>query len=334
MALGTLFGGWRIVKTMGMKITKLKPVGGFCAETARRDHAVPRHRASASRSRPRTRSPARSSASARRASSRRCAGASPADRLGVGADDSRRRRRSPRSTWWLAHALSADGSADVRRFRAQSSAARLRDLGLSRTAGGAVVHHAGRARAARHASRSATSRASRCSTVARRAGEIPAEAHAAGQRIGDRAHVHPRLRRPRGAAARHVASLVDRVDGGAAVRDGRARDQRDLGRQPRAGRWSRRVRSTLLGLTAGPVLVGASIWLIDVDHGAVARDHPARDDARPLDRRAAADRADRGRARAALQARARAPVRWAPRSSAACSRRSPSRWRSTASRGT
>ena len=34
MGLGTLFGGWRIVRTMGMKITKLKPVGGFCAETA------------------------------------------------------------------------------------------------------------------------------------------------------------------------------------------------------------------------------------------------------------------------------------------------------------
>ena len=33
LALGTLFGGWRIVKTMGQKITKLKPVGGFCAET-------------------------------------------------------------------------------------------------------------------------------------------------------------------------------------------------------------------------------------------------------------------------------------------------------------
>lgn len=33
IGLGTLFGGWRIVKTMGMKITKLKPVGGFCAET-------------------------------------------------------------------------------------------------------------------------------------------------------------------------------------------------------------------------------------------------------------------------------------------------------------
>lgn len=33
MGLGTLFGGWRIVKTMGQRITKLKPVGGFAAET-------------------------------------------------------------------------------------------------------------------------------------------------------------------------------------------------------------------------------------------------------------------------------------------------------------
>jgi len=34
MGLGTLFGGWRIVKTMGMKITKLKPVSGFCASAS------------------------------------------------------------------------------------------------------------------------------------------------------------------------------------------------------------------------------------------------------------------------------------------------------------
>ena len=34
ISLGTLFGGWRIVHTMGTRITKLKPVGGFCAETA------------------------------------------------------------------------------------------------------------------------------------------------------------------------------------------------------------------------------------------------------------------------------------------------------------
>ena len=33
IALGTLFGGWRIVKTMGQRITKLKPIGGFAAET-------------------------------------------------------------------------------------------------------------------------------------------------------------------------------------------------------------------------------------------------------------------------------------------------------------
>lgn len=34
IALGTYFGGWRIVHTMGTRITKLRPVGGFCAETA------------------------------------------------------------------------------------------------------------------------------------------------------------------------------------------------------------------------------------------------------------------------------------------------------------
>jgi len=34
MGLGTLFGGWRIVKTMGLRITKLKPIGGFCASAS------------------------------------------------------------------------------------------------------------------------------------------------------------------------------------------------------------------------------------------------------------------------------------------------------------
>ena len=34
IALGTFFGGWRVIKTMGMKLTKLKPVHGFCAESA------------------------------------------------------------------------------------------------------------------------------------------------------------------------------------------------------------------------------------------------------------------------------------------------------------
>ncbi len=34
MGFGTLFGGWRIVKTMGMRITKLRPLGGFCASAS------------------------------------------------------------------------------------------------------------------------------------------------------------------------------------------------------------------------------------------------------------------------------------------------------------
>jgi PiT family inorganic phosphate transporter len=34
IALGTLMGGWRVIQTMGAKLTKLRPVQGFCAETA------------------------------------------------------------------------------------------------------------------------------------------------------------------------------------------------------------------------------------------------------------------------------------------------------------
>ncbi len=34
ISLGTMIGGWRVIKTMGMRLTHLKPVGGFCAETA------------------------------------------------------------------------------------------------------------------------------------------------------------------------------------------------------------------------------------------------------------------------------------------------------------
>jgi len=34
MGLGTMFGGWRIVKTMGQRIIRLRPIDGFCAETA------------------------------------------------------------------------------------------------------------------------------------------------------------------------------------------------------------------------------------------------------------------------------------------------------------
>ena len=87
--LGTLTGGWRIIHTMGSKITKLQPVGGFAAETARRDRALHRdaprrpgqhdahdHR----RDRRRRRDPAPVG---------RALGRRRADRLGLDPDDSR-----------------------------------------------------------------------------------------------------------------------------------------------------------------------------------------------------------------------------------------------------
>ena len=49
MALGTLFGGWRIVKTMGVKITKLRPVGGVLCRDRWRDYSLSRHRTRCSR---------------------------------------------------------------------------------------------------------------------------------------------------------------------------------------------------------------------------------------------------------------------------------------------
>ena len=77
MAMGTLMGGWRIVRTMGLRITKLTPMQGFCAETGGAATCSSRP-GSGFPSRPRTPSPAPSSASAPRGGSRRCAGTWPA----------------------------------------------------------------------------------------------------------------------------------------------------------------------------------------------------------------------------------------------------------------
>ncbi len=71
IALGTLFGGWRIVKTMGQKITKLRPVGGFSAETGGALTLLPRLDAWAFRCRRHTPSPARSLAWGRLSAPRR-----------------------------------------------------------------------------------------------------------------------------------------------------------------------------------------------------------------------------------------------------------------------
>ena len=62
IGLGTLTGGWRIVKTMGSKITRLQPVGGMAAEIWLPRHTCSSRRTPASRCRPRTRSPVASSA--------------------------------------------------------------------------------------------------------------------------------------------------------------------------------------------------------------------------------------------------------------------------------
>lgn len=77
IALGTLVGGWRIVHTVGSKITRITPVQGCCASAA---GAIMLFAAtfSAFRCRRPTRLPVRSSASARPAKRRRCAGTSPA----------------------------------------------------------------------------------------------------------------------------------------------------------------------------------------------------------------------------------------------------------------
>jgi PiT family inorganic phosphate transporter len=81
--LGTMFGGWRIVKTMGQRITKIRPVGGFCAELSG-SAALFLATAFGIPSRPRIRSLAPSSASAPRRTSPRCAGASRATCCGPG----------------------------------------------------------------------------------------------------------------------------------------------------------------------------------------------------------------------------------------------------------
>jgi hypothetical protein len=88
---GTMFGGWRIVKTMGQRITKLKPVGGFCAETggALTCSWPPRW---AFRCRPRTPSPAPSSGvGSVRKPQCRALGRGRQHRLGLDLHDSRER---------------------------------------------------------------------------------------------------------------------------------------------------------------------------------------------------------------------------------------------------
>ena len=91
IALGTLSGGWRIVHTMGSKITKLQPFGGFAAETGRRDHLFTRRSLGIPVSTTHTITGAIIGVGATQAALRGALGCRAADRLGLGAHDPRRR---------------------------------------------------------------------------------------------------------------------------------------------------------------------------------------------------------------------------------------------------
>ena len=103
MGLGTLSGGWRIVRTMGLRITKLQAGGRLLRGDRRRHHALPRDR---------TRHPGVDHAHHHRRDRRRrlgdqharpCAGASPAGSSGHGSSPSRAPRSSRASTWLIFH---------------------------------------------------------------------------------------------------------------------------------------------------------------------------------------------------------------------------------------
>ena len=183
-ALGTLFGGWRIVKTMGQKITKLKPVGGFCAETG---GAITLFLATALGipvSTTHTITGAIIGVGATRKLSAVRWGVAGTHRLGVGADDSLLRLHlddrvvAARIATCERHGRVRPVAVRPRRRRAshrrRSCADRRRAFVRDGAESRSAVHRRVRLRRALSA----------VPAVARRARAFPAEAPAAGQRIG------------------------------------------------------------------------------------------------------------------------------------------------------
>ena len=101
IGLGTLAGGWRIIHTMGSKITKLQPVGGFAAETGAAVALLIATHFGIPVSTTHAITGAIVGVGVDQAAVGGALGRRRPDRLGVGAHDSRRRRRSAPATYLL-----------------------------------------------------------------------------------------------------------------------------------------------------------------------------------------------------------------------------------------
>ncbi len=101
IGLGTLSGGWRIIKTMGTKITKLQPVGGFAAETGAAVAIFTATQLGVGISTTHTITGAIVGVGATSGCQRRALGRGGPDCVGVDPDDSRVGRRLARSSYYL-----------------------------------------------------------------------------------------------------------------------------------------------------------------------------------------------------------------------------------------
>ncbi len=182
MAAGTLAGGWRIVKTMGSKITRLTPMQGCLRGDRRFDHVVRGDLARHSGVDHAHHHRLRSSASARRRRCRRCAGAWPRKSSPPGSSRSRRRRLIAALFYWivgLRRALDRDlgrGSPRLRcaiRPAASSTASRRGQHGLRRLPGRRLRAPARHRRARRRPSWRLPPRWRRCAKSRRSRRSVP-----------------------------------------------------------------------------------------------------------------------------------------------------------------
>ena len=269
------FGGWRIVKTMGMKITKLKPVGGFCAETGGAITLFLATGLGIPVSTTHTITGAIIGVGADAQALGRALGRGRAHRLGLGADDPVQRVHFSRSR---GGSRTACCSAMTSRIPfpalvafALRVAARMQAIGLARTAASlsfttllALVPLATVALSLRRA-------LSGVRAMARHARALPAEAHAARQRRHAVIHQYIREFTEKAASLTGISIVfiaAHRARWPTATIEREINAIWGIDAPPLA---PRRLVVYALGLTLGPVLVGASLSLTTVARHAVAR---------------------------------------------------------------